>query len=101
MKEKTERQKKYIQNQNNNKMIIMFIFVNTRGALRLIYFGPALDRLTFKGGSEQALNKRNCFMIIEMAMRVQIKEQKFALRPIGNYFELYPELDENSLKSAR
>ena len=51
-------------------MIIMFIFVNTRGALRLIYFGPALDRLTFKGGSEQALNKRNCFMIIEMATRV-------------------------------
>ena len=40
-------------------------------------------------------------MIIEMAMRVQIKEQKFVLRPIGNYFELYPELDENSLKSAR
>ena len=35
----------------------MFIFVNTRGALRLIYFGPALDRLTFKGGSEQTLNK--------------------------------------------
>ena len=69
MKEKTERQKN-IQNQNNNKMIIMFIFVNTKGALRLIYFGPALDRLTFKGGSEQALNKRNCFMIIEMAMRV-------------------------------
>ena len=56
MKEKTERQKN-IQNQNNNKMIIMFIFVNTKGALRLIYFGPALDRLTFKGGSEQALNK--------------------------------------------
>ena len=82
-------------------MIIMFIFVNTRGALRLIYFGPALDRLTFKGGSEQALNKRNCFMIIEMAMRVQIKEQKFVLRPTGNHFELYPELDENSLKSAR
>ena len=60
MKEKTERQKN-IQNQNNNKMIIMFIFVNTRGALRLIYFGPALDRLTFKGGSEQVLNKRELF----------------------------------------
>ena len=51
-------------------MIIMCIFVNTKGALRLIYFSPALDRLTFKGGSEQTLNKRNCFMIIEMAMRV-------------------------------
>ena len=36
----------------------MFIFVNTKGALRLIYFGPALDRLTFKGGSEQVLNKK-------------------------------------------
>ena len=39
----------------------MFIFVNTKGALRLIYFGPALDRLTFKGGSEQALNKKKLF----------------------------------------
>ena len=61
MKEKTERQKKIFQIKNNNKMIIMFIFVNTKGALRLIYFGPALDRLTFKGGSEQVLNKRELF----------------------------------------
>ena len=61
MKEKTERQKKYSKSKNNNKMIIMFIFVNTKGALRLIYFGPALDRLTFKGGSEQVLNKRELF----------------------------------------
>jgi len=61
MKEKTERQKKYSKPKNNNKMIIMFIFVNTKGALRLIYFGPALDRLTFKGGSEQVLNKRELF----------------------------------------
>ena len=62
MKEKTERQKKKIfKIKNNNKMIIMFIFVNTKGALRLIYFGPALDRLTFKGGSEQVLNKRELF----------------------------------------
>ena len=58
---KNRKTKKNIQNQNNNKMIIMFIFVNTRGALRLIYFGPALDRLTFKGGSEQALNKKKLF----------------------------------------
>ena len=61
MKEKTERQKKIFKTKNNNKMIIMFIFVNTKGALRLIYFGPALDRLTFKGGSEQALNKKKLF----------------------------------------
>ena len=61
MKEKTERQKKIFKIKNNNKMIIMFIFVNTKGALRLIYFGPALDRLTFKGGSEQALNKKKLF----------------------------------------
>ena len=58
---KTERQKKLFKIKNNNKMIIMFIFVNTKGALRLIYFGPALDRLTFKGGSEQVLNKRELF----------------------------------------
>ena len=58
---KNRKTKKIFKIKNNNKMIIMFIFVNTKGALRLIYFGPALDRLTFKGGSEQVLNKRELF----------------------------------------
>ena len=58
MKKKAERQKKILKIRNNNKIIIMCIFVNTKGALRLVYFGPALDRLTFKGGSEQVLNKK-------------------------------------------
>ena len=61
MKKKTRKTKKILKIRNNNKMIIMCIFVNTKGALRLIHFGPALDRLTFKGGSEQALNKKKLF----------------------------------------